>query len=86
MRSRPPRLLIIVSRHETLVYAHLSQVFADNAHVEVILDRRVADRHLPERQPIFPGERRQHDISSSLDRLGWAIVRRSTRTWRGRAA
>ncbi|OLC16199.1 MAG: hypothetical protein AUH29_05675 [Candidatus Rokubacteria bacterium 13_1_40CM_69_27] len=83
-RSRP--LLIIVSRHELLVYAHLFQVFADSEHVEVVLDRRLDGRRSPDGQSGSAHDRRQHDISSSLNTLGWAIVRRSTPASRGRAA
>ncbi|HEV8642771.1 MAG TPA: hypothetical protein VGV13_16910 [Methylomirabilota bacterium] len=86
MNHRSRGLLIIVARHEPLVYAHLSQVFADNEHVEVVLDRRLGGRRSPEGQAGSAHDRRQHDVSTSLDRLGWAIVRRSASTSRGQAA
>lgn len=82
MSTPGSQLLIIVSREEPLVCVHLTQVFAENERVEVVLDRRVARRRSPDGQPAFTRDRRQHDVGSSLDRLGWAIVLRP----RGEAA
>lgn len=68
-------LLIIVSRAEPKRYAYLWHVFGQNA--DVIIDRRAGERR---RSAATTGrrraERRQHDISSDLRALGWALVRR----------
>jgi hypothetical protein len=63
------RFLIIVSPREPRLHAHLRQVFGDNTRVEIVYDRRTGQQPPPE-----IANRRQHDVSASLDGLGWAIV------------
>src|SRR5439155_6352351 len=71
------RLLLIVSRTEPGHYTYLRRVFGGAA-VDVILDRRMAERRqrleeaAPDRRREF---RRQRDISKDLQMSGWAVVR-----------
>jgi hypothetical protein len=70
-------LLLIVSRTEPGHYTYLRRVFGGAA-VDVILDRRMAERRqrleeaAPDRRREF---RRQRDISKDLQVSGWAVVR-----------
>lgn len=63
------QFLIIVSPREPRLHAHLRQVFGGNMRVEIVYDRRTGQPPSPE-----IANRRQHDVSASLDGLGWAIV------------
>lgn len=69
------QLLIIVSRREAFLCAYLKQIFEENDHVEVVLDRRVGPPGLPTGEG-GSQDRREHDVDSSLRALGWAIVQR----------
>jgi hypothetical protein len=67
-------LLIIVSRREPFLCTHLRQIFEENEHVEIVLDRRVRERASPALDAAVEPERREHDVGASLRALGWAIV------------
>ncbi|HEV8640411.1 MAG TPA: hypothetical protein VGV13_04875 [Methylomirabilota bacterium] len=71
-------LLIIVSRRESFLCTHLRQIFEENAHVEIVLDRRQGERASPRVVPAVERDRREHDVDASLRALGWAIVTRRT--------
>jgi hypothetical protein len=68
-------LLFIVSRTKPGTYAYMKLV-SESEH-DVILDRRKVDRRrihqraTPERRH---GERRRRDITTDLQRPGWALV------------
>jgi hypothetical protein len=69
-------LLFIVSRTKPGTYAYMKLV-SESEH-DVILDRRKVDRRrihqwaTPERRH---GERRRRDITTDLQKSGWALVR-----------
>ena len=71
------RLLIVVSRTKPGTYTFMKLV-SESEH-DVILDRRKADRRrihqraTPERRH---GERRRRDVTTELQKIGWAQVRR----------
>ncbi|HEX9382329.1 MAG TPA: hypothetical protein VF908_02950, partial [Gemmatimonadaceae bacterium] len=74
------RMFIIVSREQSAQYAYRKHLFEKEA-IDVILDRRAGerrqlvatDRARPERRG---RDRRQSDITTDLQKFGWAIVRR----------
>ena len=72
------RELFIVARDRADLYRYLSQTFADAENVEVILDRRSAERrNLP--SPIIPDrrrrERRDHSkVDDELRMVGYAFL------------
>ena len=71
-------LLIIVSRAEPAQFKYLKHVFGRDTG-EVILDRRIGNRR--ERAARAAAERRrrdrrQRDVTTDLQTLGWALVRR----------
>jgi hypothetical protein len=69
--------LIVVSRTKPGTYTFMKLV-SESEH-DVILDRRKADRRrihqraTPERRH---GERRRRDVTTELQKIGWARVRR----------
>jgi len=78
----PPHLYI-VARDRPDLYEYLAHTFAQEPDVEVILDRRRADRYpQPERRAVPRGDRRFADrrlaaqVSYDLRTLGYAFVRR----------
>jgi len=71
------RLLLIVSRTDPGHYTYLKRVFGGAA-VDVIVDRRVAERRQRLEQAADDRRqesRRQRDISMDLQASGWALVR-----------
>jgi hypothetical protein len=72
------RLMYVVARHEQKLYRKFTKAYTSSEHVEVVLDRRVAQRRVhderrrPERRH---DDRRWHDISKNLRVIGWAMVR-----------
>lgn len=75
---RVARQLLIVARNRTKLYEYARRAFAGNETVQVMLDRRVAERRQrgastgPERRQ---GDRRgRFDVDNLLRALGWAIV------------
>jgi hypothetical protein len=70
-------VLIVVSRTKPGTYTFMKLV-SESEH-DVILDRRKADRRqirqraTPERRH---GERRRRDVTTELQKIGWAQVRR----------
>jgi hypothetical protein len=74
------RVVFVVARSEERLYAYLKESFSDLETVQVLMDRRLSDR----RQTQAPTDvdrrrgtdRRAHDVSRSLEELGWAVVRR----------
>ena len=71
------RLLLIVARAEPARHAYVKHVFASDA-VEVIVDRRVANRR--QVQAKVSVNRRRADgrnITTELHTFGWALVRLS---------
>ena len=69
--------LIVVSRTKPGTYTFMKLV--SESEQDVILDRRKADRRrihqraTPERRH---GERRRRDVTTELQKIGWAQVRR----------
>jgi hypothetical protein len=79
-----PRLLLIVSRRQPDLYPYLVRQFASEADVQVMLDRRIAQRRQPvEVAPSTPeaderrrAERRRNtDATYQLLTMGYAFVR-----------
>jgi hypothetical protein len=75
---RVARQLLIVARNRTKLYEYVQRAFAGNETVQVMLDRRVAERR--QRGASAGPERRQRDrrgrfdVDNLLRALGWAIV------------
>ena len=72
------RILLIVSRAEPARYAYLRHVFRSET-VDVILDRRLAERRQRQELPGTErrrGYRRHQYVSHDLKQSGWALVRR----------
>jgi len=75
------RILLIVARDHPLTYATLKQSFAGRAHIDVILDRRHAQRRrlvLPTEVDRRQRDRRSFNIDALLRRLQWVIVAQGT--------
>jgi hypothetical protein len=71
-------ILIIVSRDEAWLYPVLRDQFAEDDRVEVLIDRRFAERRHRDEPPTHERrrqDRRQTDLSSALRFRGWATVR-----------
>ena len=84
-------ILIIVSREEAWLCHVLRDQFADDERVEVVLDRRFADRRRGNASPTFERrhrDRRQVDLSTALRFRGWATAHRrdTVETGAGRSA
>lgn len=72
------RILLIVSRDEPWLYWILKDQFADEAKVDVLVDRRFRDRREQDLPPTVERrrrDRRQSDVTSALRTRGWAVVR-----------
>lgn len=72
------RFLLIVARGDSLIHETLTQVFADYPDVDVILDRRYAERRRWT-FPLLQEERRARDrrfvnVEAHLRREGWVVV------------
>ncbi len=73
------RLVFTVGRSRRALYDSLRRTFADDDFVQVILDRRVAERRLRRARP-RPSERRraerrvQREIDTQLRTRGYAVV------------
>jgi hypothetical protein len=69
--------VFIVSRDEPALHEYLKQHFADRPDVEVILDRRVAERRRRAEVPRAErrtGGRRGRSVEGDLAALGFAVV------------
>ncbi len=76
--EEPSRLMYIVSRAHPEQYEFVRQHFADEPSVEVLFDRRQAERRavsLPTSQERRIGDRRRNDVEQDLRAVGWALVR-----------
>ena len=78
-RARPDRLIVLVRPDREDIYDTLRKVFAHEAGVDVIMERRVGERrqrdgdHTPERRR---GDRRANPaIDAALKERGWAVLR-----------
>jgi hypothetical protein len=72
-------LLFVVARTDFERYEWLTSIFAHDATVEVIVDRRQRERRqggIPPQGERRRRDRRVRDISYELNRLGYALVRR----------
>ncbi|PYM76491.1 MAG: hypothetical protein DME03_08910, partial [Candidatus Rokuibacteriota bacterium] len=72
--QRAARYLVIVA--ELSRYENLKETFADES-ADVIRDRRLGERrrrHVPVEVDRRQGDRRRHDITTDLQKHGWAIV------------
>ena len=72
------RHLLIISRDEPKLYEYLKNHFAGRPDVDVVFDRRQAQRR--RRAELAPlerrqAERRQHSVDADLASLGVAITR-----------
>jgi hypothetical protein len=79
LRTRRKSILFVVARNAADHYRYLKQTFAGDEHVEVVFDRRRAERRrrasgqTPERRR---GDRRSRlDVTERLRSAGWSIVR-----------
>jgi hypothetical protein len=71
------RIVFIVSRTEPYLYGYVRSAFAEVQAVDVILDRRQGERRhgdAPPRVNRRRSERRTQDVSTALQRLGWAVI------------
>jgi transcription termination factor Rho len=71
-------LLMIVARDRVPLYERLREEFHAEEAVDVVLDRRVAERRQTAR-PVAAdqrqGTRRHTELDGHLKRIGWATVR-----------
>jgi hypothetical protein len=84
-----PNILLIVSRHNSTLYAYACSEFEGlGTEIDVVLDRRRGERR---RRPAGETEsdrrqadRRSHAVEQDLRGIGWALVRRNAphRSWR----
>ncbi len=77
METTVAGLLFVVSRTKPGTYAFMKLV-SESGH-EVILDRRKVDRrriHQPATPERRHGERRRRDVTTELQKIGWALVPR----------
>jgi hypothetical protein len=75
------RMLFIIARGEPLMYATVKESFSRHADIDVILDRRHAQRRrlvLPTEVDRRLRERRSFNIDALLRQLGWVIVEQRT--------
>ena len=81
-RAQLPRLIyFIVSRRNRHDYRDLRRIFGKAPGVEVLYDRRLAERRHRTTHPRVErrrGERRVSNVDGSLLRLGWAIAAAKT--------
>ena len=73
------RLVFVVSRTQPERYAFLKRAFDGEEAVEIVLDRRHAERRCQVTtcaQERRRRERRARAHTGELDRLGWTLVRR----------
>lgn len=79
--ERHPRLMFVVSRNAMNLYHYLSAAFVDEASVEIVLDRRLADRRRQcaaiEIERRRADRRGRPDLARELSLYGWGIVRAS---------
>jgi len=73
------RFLFIIARRDPFLHGSLKDRFADHADIDVILDRRHAQR----RRQVIPTEvdrrlrgRRTVHIDALLRQMGWVVVER----------
>lgn len=77
--GRVAKQILVVARDQQKLYEYARRAFAGNPTVEVVLDRRRAERRSADR-PRMP-ERRQSvrrltlEVDDHLRTLGWAVVR-----------
>jgi hypothetical protein len=74
-------MLFIIARGEPLMYATVKESFSRHADIDVILDRRHAQRRrlvLPTEVDRRLRERRSFNIDALLRQLGWVIVEQRT--------
>jgi hypothetical protein len=67
-------MLFIVARDQPELYESLRREFAEEAEIEVVLDRR-RDSTPPVAAGSFTERRVRTDVQSQLRSLGWAFVR-----------
>jgi hypothetical protein len=70
-------IVIIVSREEAWLYQVLREQFAEDERVDVIIDRRFAERRLHGASPAVERrrqDRRQLDVNAALRFRGWATA------------
>ncbi|MGH7391745.1 MAG: hypothetical protein ACREM3_20160 [Candidatus Rokuibacteriota bacterium] len=73
------RYLFVLSYSDPARFEMVQGRLAGKDDVEVVLDRRYRDRRrrdAPAATEQRRSDRRQHDIGTTLDHLGWALVRR----------
>ena len=78
MRDPKPKLLLLVTRGDQALLAHLRRSFADVLSIEVIEDRRHGDRRhadITVRNDRREGDRRRRNFDDDLRSLGRAVVR-----------
>jgi len=71
------RALLIVARHDPLMYSNLKRIFAKDRDIEVVLDRRQQQRRRRSLQPQVDRrmrERRSSSVDAWLRRWRWAVV------------
>lgn len=73
------RYLFVLSYSDPRLFDMVQGRLAGTPGVEVVLDRRYRERRRRD-EPVGTEQRlvdrRRHDIASTLDNLGWALVRR----------
>jgi hypothetical protein len=75
------RLLFVVAREDPARFEYIQQQFADEPEVEIVFDRRHADRRaergvLIAKRPERRGgrDRRRRQVRGDLAALGWTLV------------
>jgi hypothetical protein len=74
-----PREIFIVARDRPDLYRYLSQTFADAANVQVIWDRRAAERRVANTEARRPERRRAErrrraSVEQELRTVGYAFI------------
>jgi hypothetical protein len=77
--GQAPKQIVVVARDRQKLFEYAKRAFTGNSSVEVVLDRRRAERRSGERAS-SPDRRRgdrrlMNEIDNHLRALGWAVVR-----------
>jgi hypothetical protein len=68
-----PRVVIVVARDRSDLYAHFTQAFAGMPDIKVIFDRRIGEGSQP--LPLGREQRGRQDIYDQLQEQGFVIIR-----------
>ena len=78
-RAQPAKQIVVIARDRQKLFEYTKRAFSGNSSVEVVLDRRRAERRTGDRGSSSDrrrGDRRlMSEIDNHLRALGWAVVR-----------